>query len=82
MAKIRELQPAHESDKVTVDEAARAFKKIQDHSRKRDGSSAVLYDKQYIRRDRSTGRFVAERAEASEPLSRKNGRAKAKKQAV
>ena len=78
MAKIRELQPAHESDKVTVDEAARAFKKIQDHSRKRDGSSAVLYDKQYIRRDSSTGRFVTERAETSEQRPRRNGQTKAK----
>jgi len=29
MARIRELQPAHKSDKVTVGEAARAFRKVR-----------------------------------------------------
>jgi hypothetical protein len=29
MARIRELQPAHHSDKVTVEQAARAFRKVR-----------------------------------------------------
>jgi hypothetical protein len=37
MAKIRELQPAHKSDKVTVGEAARAFRKVQQIRRDENG---------------------------------------------
>lgn len=32
MSTIRELQPAHKSDKVTVAQAARAFKKVRTSS--------------------------------------------------
>lgn len=32
MSTIRELQPAHKSDKVTVAQAARAFKKVRSSS--------------------------------------------------
>lgn len=38
MARIRELQPAHKSDKLTVSQAARAFRTVQNSSQeaKRD----------------------------------------------
>jgi hypothetical protein len=78
MAKIRELQPAHKSDKVTVGEAARAFKKVQGSSQKRDTGSSVQADKRYVRRDGDTGRFVTEQSDASEHRPQRNGRVKPK----
>ena len=50
MAKIRELQPAHKSDKVTVDEAARAFRKVQER-RRRELVEPSTHGNGHIRRD-------------------------------
>jgi hypothetical protein len=71
MARIRELQPAHKSDKVTVGEAARAFRKVQGGSGKRvDGGE------RHVRRDEN-GRFTDERADVSANGARKGMRLKA-----
>lgn len=52
MARIRELQPAHKSDKVTVSEAARAFKNVQKSSPK-------------VTRDAETGRMLTQKSGSS-----------------
>ena len=56
MAKIRELQPAHKSDKVTVSQATRAFKKVRNAS-----TGRVLADtrKQSAARNKPSGKTAA-----------------------
>lgn len=67
MSKIRELKPAHKSDKLTVSEAARAFKTVQSSSRSHTAEA------RYVRRDEN-GRFTSHDVDSSSHRSRKSDR--------
>lgn len=74
MSKIRELQPAHKSEKVTVGEAARAFKNVKNAAAKRQTASSISSDKRYVRREEN-GRFTSDTLESAKQTGKK-GQAK------
>jgi len=77
MSKIRELQPAHKSEKVTVSEAARAFKNVKSAAANRQTGSSISSDKRYVRREEN-GRFTSDTMDSTKQSGNK-GQAKSSK---
>jgi hypothetical protein len=60
---VREVQPAHKSDRFTVAEAVRAFRQVRGNTPKPDifdGSETTI-----VRRDPASGRFILADAPAT-----------------
>lgn len=48
MARWRTIQPAHESDKITVEEAMEAWRKVEERARQRGRSKSVRATKHTV----------------------------------
>lgn len=62
---IREVQPAHKSDRITVAQAVRAFRQVRGSNPKPD-----IFDEseaELVRRDPASGRFIL--ADAPAPIA-------------